>query len=398
MIEGMFFWVGLAFLDANTVIPVFISTYTGSLYLAGLATTLRTASTLISQLIVGPHVQRIKNVPAFMVRIMLFLRPLPLLMIPTLLLTSDPFIPVWVFLFVFSMVWVCDGLIVVPWLDLFGRTIESSLRGKMLGYQQVLGSLGSLLAGLLIRFALDHPTFSDGIRYSIIFGSSGIVLLISCFAMMFVKDFPREIIEAKPSPIEYFAKLPNYFRKNKLYARMVLIQIISGFGWMVMPFIILYNKSTFNLAVNEISSLIYTQIIGTLIGGIFWGNLSQRLGNRHVITVAQFTSFILSMLVLLSLPLSNFISPFYLASTMSLLAGIGMGSWLGFVNYTIDITEENERPIYFVLTSVITLPLTILPFFSGLIANAWGFTPLFLTSSTAAAIGFFLSLKLKSNP
>lgn len=394
ILEGMFFWIGFAFLDSNSVIPVFIDTYTGSLYLAGLATTLRTASSLLAQLAIGPHIQRIKNMPAFIIRIMLLFRPLPILMIPVLLLSKDLFLPVWVFLIIFSLLWVSDGLIVVPWLDVFGRTIESSTRGKLLGYQQVLGSIGSLFAGLIIKEALEHPTLSDGVRYSIIFGSAGIILLISSIAMSFVKDFPREILEQKPNPFDYFAKLPGYFKKNKLYARMVITQIISGFGWMVMPFIILYNKDTFSLNPVQISTLIYTQIVGTLAGGIIWGNLSHRLGNRYVISISQVISFVLSLLVLTSLPLSSLIDAFYLAVMMSFLAGLSMGSWMGFVNYTIDVVDDNERPIYFVLTSVITLPLTLLPFLSGLSASAWGFTHLFIISLSAAAIAFIISLKL----
>jgi len=396
IIEGMFFWIGLAFLDSNSVIPVFISTYTGSLYLAGLATTLRIASSLLAQLAIGPHIQRIKNMPAFIIRIMLLFRPLPILMIPVLLLSNNLFFPVWVFLIIFSLLWISDGLIVVPWLDVFGRTIESSTRGKLLGYQQVLGGIGSLLAGLIIKEALEHPTLSDGVRYSIIFGSAGIILLISCIAMSFVKDFPREAMEHKPNPFDYFAKLPGYFRKNKLYARMVMTQIVGGFSWMVMPFIILYNKNTFNLNPVQISTLIYIQIVGTLAGGIFWGNISHRLGSRYVISISQMISFVLSLLVLISLPLSNIFDAFYLAATMSFLAGLSMGAWMGFVNYTIEVVDDNERPIYFVLTSVITLPLALLPFLSGLSANAWGFTHLFIVSLSAAVIAFILSLKLET--
>lgn len=394
-LEGMLFWVGFAFLDSNSVIPVFINTYTGSLYLAGLAATLRTASSLLAQLAMGPHVQRVRNMPSFIIRIMLLFRPLPLLMVPVLLLSTDTHTPVWIFLIIFSLLWVSDGIIVVPWLDLFARTIHNGMRGKLLGYQQVLGGIGSLFAGLIIKEVLEHPVLSDGARYSIIFGSAGIVLLVSSIAMSFARDIPREIMQDKPNPIEYFRKLPGYFKKNRLYARMVITQIMAGFGWMVMPFVILFNKDTFGLNPTQISTLIYTQIVGTLIGGIIWGNISHRLGNKYVIMTSQVIIFILSLLVLISSPLSNYVDPFWLAAAMSLLTGLSMGAWMGFVNYTIDVTEEAERPIYFVLTSVITLPLTLLPFFSGLLADAWGFIPLFLISMGAAILAFIIALGLK---
>jgi len=102
-------------------------------------------------------------------------------------------------------------------------------------------------------------------------------------------------------------------------------------------------------------------------------------------------------LVLISRPMSEYVDAFLIASAMSLLAGLSMGAWMGFTNYTIDVVDEVERPVYFVLTSVITLPLALLPFLSGLSANAWGFTHLFVISLCAAVLSFAISFGLKPN-
>lgn len=396
ILEGTFFLIGFAFLDSNSVIPIFIDTYTGSMQLAGLATSLGAAFSLLLQLLAGPYVDRIKNVPSFITRVMFLLRPLPLLMIPVLFSHLDPLITVIIFILIFSALWASDGAIVVAWMDLFGRTIPGNKRGKLLGYQQLLAGIGGLAAGFIIKTVLEHPGFSNEIRYSIIFGLSGLSLLISAIAMAFVRDIPREISKQKVNLIRYFSKLPGYFKKNNLYKEMVAVQIASNFVGTILPFVILFGKRVFQLNPTNISIFIYIQIIGTLAGGVFWGNMSHRFGNKYVILSSQIIGFILPFMGILSLFFTNILSPFLFLWPMALLTGINKGAWLGFANYNIDILDEAERPNYLVLNSVISFPLTFLSYFAGLAVELWGFTPLFVFTIFAAIFSILLSLRLKS--
>ena len=89
ILEGTFFFSGLAFIDVNAVIPVFIYTYTQSLKLAGLATTINLAASVITQILLGPYVKSIRNMPRYMTTIMFIFRPLPLLMIPVLFRSEE---------------------------------------------------------------------------------------------------------------------------------------------------------------------------------------------------------------------------------------------------------------------------------------------------------------------
>lgn len=107
--DGTFFFIGMAFLDASSVVPVFIDNYTGSLQLAGLAITIKTAASLLAQLLIGPYVSRIRYLPSFIIRIMFLSRPLPLLMVPVLLSNTDPYLIVGIFLFLFFLLWVSLG-------------------------------------------------------------------------------------------------------------------------------------------------------------------------------------------------------------------------------------------------------------------------------------------------
>ena len=131
--EGTFFFFGLTFLDANTVIPVFIDSFTGSLQIAGLANTLRLILTLLPQLLIGPYVSNIKNLPSFIFKVMIIFRPLFLLMVPILISNPGSKASVILFLIIYSLFWLCEGIISIPWWELFSRTISNDKRGKLLG-------------------------------------------------------------------------------------------------------------------------------------------------------------------------------------------------------------------------------------------------------------------------
>ncbi len=395
LFEGTFFLSGMAFLDANSVVPVFIDTFTGSLQLAGLAVALKAASSILSQLIVGPRVSNIKNMPAFITRVMFVCRPLPLVMIPILFSGVSNHLKAVLFLVVFSLLWLSDGVILVPWLDLFGRTIPEKRRGKLFGYQQILGGIGSLAAGFIIKLSLENAQLTSAGRYSIIFGMGGLTLLIASIAMLFAKDLPRKVEVEKVYLSDYYRKLPSYFKKNTLYRKLILVRILSSFTAMIFPFVILFAKHRFHLNPSQVSNLIYIQILGSLVGGLIWGEISHRFGNRKVIAISQVLTLLLSLLAFFSLSLGVTTFPVILIWSMCLLTGISMGSWMGFINYTIEIVDDEERPVYFVLTSIITFPFVFVPYFAGLIADFWGFIPLFAIVGVFGMINAALSMGLK---
>jgi hypothetical protein len=209
-LEGTFFLTALAFLDANAVVPVFIDTFTGSLQLAGLATTLRTALSMLTQLLSGPYVPKIKNVPAYILWIMFLFRPLPFIMVPVLLGNLNPFLTVGIFLAIYGLFWASDGLVVIPWSDLLGRTIPANKRGKLMGYQQVTGGIAALGAGFLIKMILAHPNLENLVKYAIIFSGAGVSLMISSIMMSFARDLPRKLSKEKVSFKRYFSQMPHY--------------------------------------------------------------------------------------------------------------------------------------------------------------------------------------------
>ena len=395
--EGSFFFAGLSFIDMNAVIPVFIFAYTQSVLLAGLATTINFAASITMQTIVGPYVRGIKNKPRYITLIMALFRPLPFLMIPVLFAGFNPWLTTGIFLIIYTLHFAGNGMIEIPWTDLFGRTIQQEKRGLLLGYQQLIGGLGALLAGYIVKFILDNPNLNNDQRYAIIFGCSALALSLSVVSMSFARDLPHKIETRKTSNWHYYRKLPYYLRKNKIFSKLALVRIFASIAIMIAPFVILFGEKVMNLAAEDVSTLVFLQIAGGLIGGIIWGKISGRFGNHRVILASQYLSFLIACFAIFLFIFSSSGFPSFILWPLVLINGINMGSWLGFLNYTIDIVDEDERTIYLLISNLITFPFVFLPFLAGVIAEYFSYLPIFIISGLAALAAIAVSRLLKQS-
>lgn len=394
-LEGVTYLSALAFIDTSSIVPLFIDTYTGSLVLAGLATTIKSVVFFIPQILMGPFMHRIKNVPSFVAKTMIIFRPLPILMVPVLLLGIKSYMAVWIFLLFFTLMCAGDGLLNIPWLDLFNRTIPAEKRGKLFGYQQLFSGLGNIVGGIVIKVVLDSKTLQSNVKFSIIFGIAGVLCLLSGLFMVPAKDLPRDTDNDSEGLLSFYKKLPVFLKDNKDFARLIIIQIISGFTGVVAPFVILFNKNYIRLDAGNISILVYIQIIGTLLGGVIWGHISHRFGNRLAIIASQSAGLIIGVVAIISY-FTGIKSFLLISCPMAFFNGTYISYWIGFTNYLMDIVEEKSVPIYLTLTNILMFPNTFLFYLAGLAAGKWGYMPLFAANVLAGTLVVILSLKLKT--
>ncbi len=392
--EGILFTMGMAFVDVHAVVPVFIYAYTQSSFMAGLAATLYTAASVVTELFIGPYVKRIKNVPRYVSVFAMLFRPLPLIMIPVLLLASSNWTKAVAFLVIYALLRGGDGLIYVSWNDLFGRSIDTRKRGLLLGYQQLFGGMGALLGGIMVKALLDHPGLTNDQRYAIIFSSSALVLCLSAAALFFARDIPHTVSKEKQNHRQYYRALPAYVRKNPVFGRVIIIRLLSTTANMIAPFVILFGQSHLALSTHQVSTLVYLQIIGGLVGGLIWGFVSSRYGHHRVIQLSQLTGLLLPVAILLLLLFPGPTLPVFLLWPLVMINGMNLNNWAGFMNYTIDVVPADERPVYLLISNLAIVPFSFLTILAGMLIDAIGYLPIFVASALAAALALGRSTKL----
>lgn len=394
LMEGSIYVFGMAFLNQDGVIAIFIDSTTGRMELVGLAVGIRILFSNAPQILIGPYIPYIKNLQRFIRLIMISTRSVPFWLALTLIFTPDSKFIFPIFILTYSILWFGQSILSIAWSDIFSRVVSNKNRGRLQGYQQVLGGLGGIGAGLIIKYLLDNPSLESNLGFGIIFLLAAIICTLSVIPMFFVTDKERPKATKKISYSTYFKNLRLLYNRKTDYRLMSKSMIANRVALLANPFIILVAKNLLELNSRIISNMIFTQIIGGLTGGLIWGFVSHRLNNRSVIIYNAITTS-LCLLIVLSTILLNIplITPLIMVIA-SLLGSINNLSWIGHLNYAIDIGEPHEKTDLVILNGILTIPVALISLTIGGITEYLGFTITFIFACFISIIGLFYSLKL----
>ncbi len=396
--EGASFWIAASFIDGNAVISVFISEATGSLQLAGLAAALRSAMTIVAQFLLGMVIMNVSNFGRAMHTIAFSSRWVIALMAPLLLMgvTGTPAaicVIVLVSLFFFS-----DGLVGLFWTEIGARTVPPRPRAAIQGYQQVFGGIAGLGAAFVVKALMDAPTLTFAQRYAWIFGMCGGVYFLNMFLLYGIRDFPREKIQhwERVRLVPYLRSFVELWRADGNFRRIMYGRILYVVSSMVSSLIVLFGSSRGNLTPTQVSSMLYIQVIGQIIGGFAWVRVTKKWGNTALMVISHVLPVLIAVLGIAV----HFIGPatgrscFGFVAVMVLMAGMNLSAWLGYAHRVIDTVDPKKRTGYLVLQSIIQFPFTFCSYFAGLAAEVFSFLPVFVAVLISSLAGIALTSHL----
>lgn len=393
-LQGIFFFVGYCFFDVNTVIPIFIKEITGRVELAGAANTLRQASTLLFQLLMGSYVIKVKNVPRYLSIFLAIGYSMPLVLVIPLLGSAAGITLAYLAFLAVTVMWICDGFVVIGYYDLLGRTVSPQNRGRVLGLQQLIGGAGAMAGAFAVKKILDLQGVDPNIKYSYIFSLGGGILLLGALAMAFSRDVPHRRPAEKYSLREELAKIPHCVRGNPAFRKVMYCQICFTIAMMSAPFILIMCRDQFGLADSQVSTLLNFQVLGTLIGGAISAFLAPVFGNRIVVIIYCILGVSCGTAGLLAFYGTGNLLP--LIFIMVITSGLASASWAGFMNLIIDVSKLKDTHVYMVINSIVTLPLSVAGLAGGLIVKYYGYSALLLASLTFAVLAMLIAISLFS--
>jgi hypothetical protein len=397
-VDGALYFVALTFLDATILIPLFLQHVSGSALLIGLATAIRHLCFVLPQVFIAKWMHRIPRLNRFVFRTYLFCRFGFLLVIGMLLYNSQS---PWVLICFFighTLFCLGEGLSQVPWMDLFGRTISPRNHGKLFGLMQTLGALGSFAAGLLIQQVLSHPdSYPYPLNFLIVFSLAFLLLFCSSLSFLYVKEGTRRSesspeLEKKRS--EPTRTLVATLRQNLPFRRLMGIQMLIGLHQLAMPFYILYVQEMPEVSGDLIGRLVIAQIVGGMAGGLLFGTLSQKVGNRSTIRWDVLCNVLVPVLILSAGRQAGGIEQQSLVLTAFCLIGVVGGGWIGFTNYLLEISNDHTRGRMVAYLNMCTAPLALLPVFSGSLVKALSYEKVFGIVLILLLVALLLTWKL----
>jgi len=397
ILHGMFYSGGIAFGSSTTVLPAFFANFTSSKILIGLSSSITgeigSLGNILPQLFVASKIEhRIHKRP--LLRFAITVRALcwGLLALVTYLFAGNnaglTLAVLFLLLFLFTFM---GGVATVPFMDIWGRTIPSNLRGRFFGYRQLLGGFLAVLSGFTVNFILNNSRISFPANYALLFLLAFILITISYFALGSVKETITEVHKEQLSFYDFVGKAFDILKNNSNYRKFLVIQILSGAIALSLPFFVLYAKDVLQIKIGMIGVFLSAQMLGLMLSNIIWGHLSDSLGSTKVIQFSILFGMLAPLFVLI-LP-HNFPNLFVILFVF--LGCFISGRVIGKNAFLLDIASDKDRPRYISLEGSFRLPVVFFPLIGGMLIQRSSYEILFAITGLLLTGAFILSFGLE---
>lgn len=373
--------------DVNTTIPIFLDFLKCPPWLIGCAATIKQLGYVLPQLVIAAQFRRVKELIAFLRKIMLLDRPQLLIFAILLYYLQDRDLLIILFFFSFSLVCIGEGALLVPWVELMSIGLSKRTTEPFWGVVQCCGGVASLAAGLLVAKLLFHPQIPTLLKYNIIFGAGALMMQPSFYLFRFISEPATLWTNQVPLWRTAFANCLS----NREFIWLIIIQHLSGYDALVLPYYLITIRHQFSWSISNTGTYIILSIVGGIIGGILWSSLIQRIGAKGVVALALLCKFVTCSIFFVGIFCQPFPGLPFLFDAGFLFAGISTTSWVGFMNYLLKLAASFERRFFLSLSNTLLLPLALFPMVGGLAIHKFGYLWTFGLAAAATGIGCFLA-------
>lgn len=396
LLHGIFFRGGMAFADPNTILPVFLNNFTSSKILIGLSSTIMGGlggiSGVLPQMFVANRLEsRSHKKPVLIISITIRALCWGLLSLITYLFAiSNPGLTVFSFFLLLIIFTFMGGVAVIPFMDIWGKAIPSTLRGRFFGHRQLWGGIAAIGSGFIVKAVLGNKGISFSDKFALIFLLTFFLLSISYLALASVKEPVEEVYKNQLSFRRFLVKAFKILKFDSNYRNFLLVQILSGSNALALPFYVLYARNSIGVRLGMIGIFLSAQMLGSILSNPLWGYLSDFVGNRRVIQMSTFLGLVVPLIALV---ITSRLSLLFIL--LFIVEGFFMaGRNIGNTNFLLDMAPPKDRPTYVSLNGTLTFPVSLFPLIGGIIIQYVSYNFLFMITSSVIFIGFVLSLKL----
>lgn len=388
--HGFFLALTMSMIDLNTVFPALVAELTVSKVIFGLLYTVMLGAPLIFNLLFS-HYMKTKAHKKKYLLIGIYLRSVAFLGMavsvgyfgvrnPGLAVSS---LFVWVFFFSISA-----GFAGIAYSDVLGKVLPGKQRMKLFAVKQFFASLAALAGGFLVARLLAQDTlqFPDNYAMTLFIGFLG--LTIASVGFYLIREPATENLPQTGRKLwAYIREVPQILKRDVRFRRFILVENLTSFSVMALPFYMIYAKETFSMDASYIGKYLLIQVTGTILSNIVWGVLAGRTDSRQVVRACIVLGAAIPIVAIL---LANTNADLF-GIVFFLLGFIISGRRVSFEPYLLDIAPEQQRTEYLGIRGTLNVFIVILPFVGGLLITWLGYTPVFLLVSLAMLLSAWMA-------
>ncbi|MFW5986143.1 MAG: MFS transporter, partial [Halanaerobiales bacterium] len=289
MMYGIFVWHGfflaltMSMIDFNTVLPSLINNLMESKIIFGSLYSILLGAPKLFNIIFSHYLESYKYKKKFLM-LGIYLRAFSFLGMAVTTYFFAPRSPVlvvvsfyiWVALFALS-----GGFAGLSYSEIIAKLVVRPDRGRLFAFKEFASSVAAFTGGLIVSriFRMENLPFPSNYALNFVIGFSG--LIVAAFAFWMIDEPPSQVeSEDRIPPGEFFAKVINILNKDRRFSNFIVVENLSSFSLMVLPFYMLYARDIFGVGEAYIGKYLLFQITGKVSSNLIWGYIADRLSSR----------------------------------------------------------------------------------------------------------------------
>ncbi len=374
------FWIGLSFISAATIVPLYISKLTDSALAIGLVAVIARGSWFLPQIFTANFVEMLPRKKPMIVNLGFFMERVPMwiIVLSPMLALWNPAVALVVFFIGYAWHGFGAGIVATSWQDLIARCFPVERRGRFMGTSFFAGSLTGALGAALSAYLLANLPYPNNFLISFLIAATAITI------SWFFLSLTREPVGLAPRPSksnrDFWRELPQIVRQDDNYRRFLIARWLLALSGMGVGFVTVAAVRRWAVADSAAGGYTAAFLLGQMAGNLVLGLLADRFGHKRSLEVGALTGFLAFGLAWLA-PEAGF---YYL---VFFLLGITEGATIvSGILVVMEFSAPDKRPTYAGMTNTTVGVISMIGPLIGALLAAAGYDWLFAASAVISLL------------
>jgi MFS family permease len=388
------FLIGMSFASQATVLPAFATHLGASSVAIGAIPAVLTLGWFLPSLVAAHHAEGLPRKLPFVLRYTVWER-VPMLVLAAaafFLAARAPALTLAVFFVVILVMTSTGGALMPAWMDVIGRAVPITRRGRFFATANVIAAAGGMLGSVLVAWLL--ATVPAPRSYGLCFLAAFVFLAISYAALASARE-PAGGAPAAAVPLTaYLRRMPALLRRDRNLAWFLAARGVATLGTMANGFYTVYGLRVLDAREWHVGTFTTFFLGGQVAGNLVLGWLADRAGHRLSLVVGVAALAAGGPVALAAASADALDAVFALLGIHQ--ASINVSSRTILLEFARDVAQQ---PTYIGLGNTLLAPVTFgAPLAAGLMVARVGFAPVFALASALAAVAVVLLLARVREP
>lgn len=383
LLDVTWYWFGLSFISATTIVPLFISKLTPHPLALGLAAMIAQGAWFLPQLFTAHFTERVPRKKAIVVRLGFVLERVPLWLLPAAALLA-PVAP-WAALAVFFLAYTWHGLgagVIAPaWQDLIAKCFPVARRGRFLGVSLFFGAAAGTFSALLSTRLLENHPFPVNFLY--VFAAAAVAINSSWLFLALTREPVAPVPVHRLGQGPFLTDLRAILSQDVNFRRFLVARLLLVLGGMASGFVTVAALRQWGVPDSKVGIYTAEWLIGQTAGNLVFGLLADRYGHKLSLELGALASCLAFVAVWLA-P-----QAFWFDIGFVLLGVAGGAVVVSGILIVLEFAPAARRPTYAGLANTATGVVSMIgPLLAAALAR-WSYDGLFAISAAFSLAAWF---------